>query len=128
MATAEIESTDWKAFCEKFLKLQGGTLMSIVKIEPSGRRVETVRDMPLTGMWFKNGECNDSIFLRLEQEGKREITHEIIDPIRVKIREEGEGKKELQIDGENGSTLVLFQSGKLKDLLNGLHLSGSRID
>ena len=47
----------------------------------------------------------------------KEVIHEIVEPIHLKIREEGEGRKGLQIDAENGSTMVLFRSGKLDQLL-----------
>jgi hypothetical protein len=120
MATQEIKSTKWETFCQRFLDLHRGTLMTVMQINPSGRQVEVVRDMPLTDVSMRSNGCTDSIFLRFEQAGKREITHEIIDPIHVKLREEGEGRKGLQIDAENGSTLVLFRSGKWNELLEGL--------
>jgi len=120
MATQEIISTNWKEFCNRFVELHRGTLMTVTKIEPSGRSHEIVRDMPLAKAWIESGGCNDRIFLNFEQDGKRECIHEIVEPIHVKIREEGQGKKGLQIDAENGSTLVLFSSGKLNELLNGL--------
>ena len=121
MATQEISSTDWKLFCERFVDLHRGALMTVMKIEPSGQSQEVIRDMPLRKAWMENGECNDRIFFDFEQEGKRECIHEIIDPIHVKLREEAQGKKGLQIDAENGSTLILFSSGKLNELLSGLH-------
>lgn len=117
MRTQEIKSTNWKSFCEKFLELHRGALMSVTRIEPGGRNVEMFRDLPLTKVWMEADGCNDRIFLRFEQDGKREITQEIIDPIHVKIREEGGGQKGLQFDAENGSTLVLFRPGHLDELL-----------
>lgn len=95
--------------------------MTLMKIEPSGQSHEVVRDMPLVKAWVESGECNDRIFLDFEQDGKREYIHEIIEPIHVKVREEAQGKKGLQIDAENGSTLVLLSSGKLDELLSGLN-------
>ena len=120
MATQEISSTDWKQFCERFVELHRGTLMTVTKIEPNGQSREILRDMPLSNVWMESGECNDRIFLNFEQDGKREHIHEIVEPIHVKLREEGQGKKGLQIDAENGSTLVLFSSGKLQELLDGI--------
>jgi hypothetical protein len=117
MPTQEIKSTNWKVFCEKFLELHRGALMTVTKTEPSGRRVEVLRDMPLRKVWMESGDCNDRIFLNFEQNGKREITHEIIDPIHVKVREEDGGQKSLQFDAENGSTLVIFHSGHMQELL-----------
>jgi hypothetical protein len=120
MPTQEIKSTNWKAFCEKFLELHRGALMTVTQIEPSGRMHEVVRDMPLTNVWMDQNDCNDRIFLRFEQDGRREITHEILEPIHVKLREEGGGQKGLQFDAENGSTLVLFRSGHFDELLKSL--------
>ena len=120
MATQEITSTDWTTFCKRFAELHRGTLMTVRKIEPSGQTVEIARDMPLSRVWTEGGECSDRIFFNFEQEGRREVIHEIIEPIHVKIREEGQGQKGLQIDAENGSTLILFSSGKLNELLEGI--------
>jgi len=120
MYTQEIKSTNWKAFCNKFVEFHRGALMSVRKIELSGRTAEVVSDMPLTNVWLESGDCNDRIFLKFQAEGKREITHEIIEPIHVKLREEGGGQKGLQIDAENGSTLVLFRSGHMEELLGAL--------
>lgn len=94
--------------------------MTVMKIEPGGQSHEVVRDMPLAGAWMESGGCNDRIYFNFEQDGKRECTHEILEPIHVKLREEGQGKKGLQIDGENGSTLILFSSGRLQELLSDL--------
>jgi hypothetical protein len=118
MATQEISSTNWKKFCERFVTLHRGTAMTVLKVEPDGQSREVVREMPLTNAWMESGDCNDRIFFNFEQEGHRECIHEIVEPIHVKLREESQGKKGLQIDAESGSTLILFSSGKLQELLN----------
>jgi hypothetical protein len=120
MPTQEIQSTDWATFCKRFEQLHNGQLMTIFQINTAGQRTEVARDMPLQSMKFGKGDCNDHMFITLFQEGKREITHEVVEPIHVKIREEGEGSKGLQIDGENGSTILRFSSGKIDQLLEGL--------
>jgi hypothetical protein len=117
MATAEIKSTDWEPFCQKFLELHQNSLVTLTTIDQGGLRVEAAREMPLRKIWFEKGACNDSIFINLEQQGKREINHEVVGPIHLKLREEGEGKKALQIDGENGSTLLSFHSGRMNELM-----------
>jgi hypothetical protein len=126
MATQEISSTNWKAFCDRFVNLHRGTLMTVMKVEPSGQSHEVVRDMPLVNAWLESGQCNDRILFDFEQDGKRECIHEIIEPIHVKVREEGQGRKGLQIDAENGSTLILFRSGKLQELLRDLDAAPGR--
>jgi hypothetical protein len=120
MSTQEISSTNWKRFCERFVDLHRGTLMTVMKIEPSGSSHEVVRDMPLAKAWMESGNCNDRMFFDFEQQGKREVIHEIVEPIHVKLREEGQGRKGLQIDAEDGSTLVLFSSGRIRELLEGI--------
>ncbi len=117
MPTQEIKSANWKAFCEKFIELHRGALMTVTHVEPSGRRVEVLRDMPLAKVWMEADGCNDRIFLRFEQDGHREITHEIVEPIHLRLREEGGGQKGLQVDAESGSTLVVFPSSHSDELL-----------
>src|SRR3954465_1600979 len=51
MATQEIKSTDWQAFCKKFLDLHRGAIMSVVQIRPGGARIEAVRELPLRNVW-----------------------------------------------------------------------------
>src|SRR5688572_28385559 len=121
MATQEITATDWQTFCNRFVDLHRGSLMTVRKIEPSGRNLEATREMPLTKAWMEAGVCSDPLFFNFEQDGRREVLHEIVEPIHMKVREEGDGQKGLQIDAEDGSTLILFRSGKLDQLLAGLN-------
>jgi hypothetical protein len=120
MPTQEIESTKWEAFCKKFLELNRGTLMTVNHVALGGQSSEVVRDMPLTGVRMESSGCNNSIFLNFSQAGRREITHEIIEPIHIALREGNEGHKGLQIDAENGATIVLFHSGRVNELLQGI--------
>lgn len=117
MPAHEIKSTDWKAFCEKFLELHRGTQMSLTQIEPSGKMVEVMKDMPLRRIWMEDGECSDRVFLNFEQDQRREVTHEIVEPIHIKLREETGGQKALQFDAESGSTLLVFRSGHVNELI-----------
>jgi hypothetical protein len=122
MPTQEIQSTNWKEFCQRFEQLHRGTPMTIHVIEPSGQRRELVDGMPLQSIKFQqNSGCTDTILITVFEEGKRETTHEIIDPIHVKLRQEANAGKALQIDAENGSTLLTFSSGKIEELLKGFN-------
>lgn len=120
MATQEITSTDWKTFCDRFVELHRGSLMTVRQIDSNGANREIVREMPLTKAWMESDACNDRLFFNFEQDGRREVIHEIVEPIHIKVREEGQGQKGVQIDAENGSTLILFRSGKMNELLEGL--------
>ena len=65
-------------------------------------------------MTFDTGDaCNNMISITLGTEGQRRITHVVIEPIHLRIKENGEGHKLLQIEAENGVTLIDFRSGKL---------------
>ena len=95
--------------------------MTLIHIHSSGYKEEKVRDLPLQAIRFDpTGECNNRITVTLSQEGSREVQHEIIEPIHVKVREESEGSKGLQIDAENGTSILVFSSGRLNELLDGL--------
>lgn len=121
MATQEIRSTDWKEFCHRFERLHRGDLMTLIHIHTSGHKEEKIRNLPLQAMRFDpSGDCNNRICVTLAQEGTREIMHEILEPIHVKVREESGGSKGLQIDAENGTTILVFSSGRLDELLSGL--------
>ena len=123
MATQEIRSTDWKEFCTRFERLHRGDFMTLSHIHTSGRREEKVQGLPLQRIEFDpSGDCSNRIVVTLVQEGTREISHEIVEPIHVKVREEAGGSKGLQIDAENGTTILSFSSGKMDELLDGLNL------
>jgi hypothetical protein len=126
MAMQEIQSTDWKTFCERFARLHRGDLMTLFHIHPSGYQQEIFRDLPLQKVSFDQSDpCNDRILLTFQADRTREITHEVVEPIHVKLREEGQGNKGLQIDAENGSTILRFSSGKFEQLLEGLGSNSS---
>lgn len=121
MATQEIRSTDWKEFCDRFERLHRGDLMTLVHINMTGHKHEKVRNVPLQTIRFDpSGECSNRICVALAEEGGRETMHEILEPIHVKLREEAGGSKGLQIDAENGTTILTFSSGRLEELLEGL--------
>ena len=121
MATQEIKSTNWEQFCKRFKELHQGQMISIELINTMGMREPIAQDMPLQDIRFvKTKGCSDQMIVVVQETGKREIQHIIIEPIHVKVREEGEGSKGLQIDAETGSTLIRFSSGKLNELMEGL--------
>jgi hypothetical protein len=127
MATQEIESNDWKQFCERFTELHKGTAMRIEHVHGDGTSHEIARDLPLDRMFIdQNDACNDVITLDL---GGGRSRHVIVEPIHMKLRQQAVGPKKLQIDAESGTTIVSFASGKMKELLEGMHvLEGKNIE
>jgi hypothetical protein len=103
-------------FCDDFTRLHQGSLISIRMMQGDGV-VDVVEDMPLERIIFvRQDACNNAIVITASEPGKRSIEHLIIDPFRFLVREKNECK-ELEIYGENGTTLIGFHSGKLPELV-----------
>jgi hypothetical protein len=110
----EIRSEDWAGFCEKFTQANQGSLLHVEMIERDGIKHDLARDLPLEKMTFdKTDACSDIINITLGQTGERRINHSVIEPIRLLLTKTKEGSKVLQIEAENGTTLVTFHSGRL---------------
>jgi hypothetical protein len=50
------------------------------------------------------------------------IQHQIVEPIHMRLREEPESQKKLQIDAESGSVEIRFSSARVGALLKELEL------
>ncbi|MGV3772801.1 MAG: DUF5335 family protein [Verrucomicrobiales bacterium] len=121
MATQEINSTNWDQFCNRFKELHQGQLITIEQINTMGAREQIAEKIPLQDIQFqKTTGCSDRMIVVAKEPGGREVQHIIIEPIHVKVRQEAEGSKGLQIDAETGSTLIRFSSGKLEELMQGM--------
>ncbi|MDX1953421.1 MAG: DUF5335 family protein [Verrucomicrobiota bacterium] len=120
MATQEIRDTNWQLFCEKFKELHAGTLVTVESIDGQGvseiiAQGAQLRDLRLE----KTDACSDLLILWMEDQNNADIVHRMVEPIHLKIRDEG-GRKSLQIDAESGSTLIHFSSGKIPQVLEGI--------
>ena len=121
MNNQEIPSEDWAGFCEKFTEANRGSLLIVEIVERDGIQSDVARDLPLEKMTFdKTDACSDIISISLGQAGERRISHLVIEPIRVLLTKTKEGSKLLQIEAENGTTLVTFHSGRFsQDQISG---------
>ncbi len=94
--------------------------MTIEVTESDGRTVEAARDAAFQSMILDNGgACNDVISIRAE--GEREI-HRIIDPVYILLRESGQGYNPVEIQHEQGRTLLTFHPAIHQDVLQGLEV------
>jgi hypothetical protein len=114
MNTQHIRSENWREFCERFVEINRGSLMSVEIIGADGIRSQLFPDAPLRNMVFdKSDACNDVIRISLDgPPDQRKEDHSIIEPVDLQIKESNDGKKILQIRAENGTTLVTFHSGR----------------
>src|SRR4051794_19829070 len=118
MQAQEIEHKLWREFCENFSALNRGSMMSVEQIGFDGRKHEIARDLPLERMTLDTTDaCNDIVSVRLGESGQRSVTHEVIEPIHIRVKQNGGGQKILQLEAENGLTLIHFHSGRVPELV-----------
>jgi hypothetical protein len=121
MQAQEIEPKLWREFCETFTALNRGSMMTVERVGPDGRTDEVARDVPFQRMTLDSTDaCNDIVSFSLGTPGERRIQHEVIEPIHVRVKLNGGGQKMLQLEAENGITLVHFHSGRVPDLVPNL--------
>ncbi|MBA4146846.1 MAG: hypothetical protein H0X66_01940 [Verrucomicrobia bacterium] len=114
MKNLAIHPNQWGAFCEAFTELNRGTLMSVDLHHLDNRRDGIARDAVFQEMiWDTSPACSSIITLRFGQEGEMRTDHVVIEPIHLRVKQNGDGQKFLQIEAENGVTLVNFRSGRL---------------
>jgi len=129
MQAQEIEPQSWRDFCEKFSALNEGSLMTVELHRFDGRKDEVAQNLPLQRMKFDTtGACNDVISLTFTGGERRNLIHEAIEPIHVRIKQNDQQHKILQIEAENGITLLHFHTGRVPELAPGLKTyKGDRI-
>jgi hypothetical protein len=112
MLTKEIRDTEWTSFCQRFLQANIGSLVSVQQADHTGKTTQLVRERPLREMRMEKHPCNDTIILELGGEDERPLQIRVVDPIYVRLKQAGDGRKLLHMEAENGITLVHFHSGK----------------
>ena len=120
----EINSRDWDDFCRRISQQRQGAMTTIEMIGPDGIKTEKAGSATLESMVLDtHGTCNSVISIRVRN--NREITHEIIDPIRVMLKQTGEQGEfnSVQIEAENGTTLLAFHPAIHARMLEGLRVS-----
>ncbi|MDB6024720.1 MAG: hypothetical protein JWM68_943 [Verrucomicrobiales bacterium] len=129
MQAQEIEPKLWREFCENFSALNRGSMMSVEQVGFNGRKDEIARDIPFEKMTLDTTDaCNDIISITLGESGQRSLTHQVIEPIHVRVKQNGDGQKVLQVEAESGMTLIHFHSGRVPELVpNMKHYKGDRI-
>jgi hypothetical protein len=117
MKTVAVHPEEWSEFCDAFTKLNKGTPISIEHQKLDGRRDEIAREEVFQKMTLdRTDACNDLISITMGLEGQRRVTHVVVEPIHLRVKQNGNGQKLLQIEAENGITLVGFHSGRLPAL------------
>jgi hypothetical protein len=118
----EIDSSDWPVFCQRLSQQRAGATVKLEVIKPDGVKTEVAANAAFQGMTFdKSDGCSDGITLRLRAE--REIVHEIIEPIQIRLQPSGAGDfNQVQIEAENGITFITFHPAIHAQMLEGLQV------
>jgi hypothetical protein len=124
MSTTEISSTNWSELCHRLTDALKGRRVSVEVLGTGGKPVRVASGLALQELIFeKTEQCSDHLFVLLGENNR--VTHQIIEPIHMKVREEDRSKV-LQIDAESGTTLVRFQADDLSRVFEGLKLIDPR--
>ena len=102
----EINSPDWPAFCRQLTKEHAGALVKLEVGGTDGTKSEIASNTAFESLVFeKTDACSDIIVLRLRN--AREIVHQIIEPIHIKLQSSGAADfNQIQFEAESGVTFL----------------------
>lgn len=111
--TSEIPSSGWAEFFLKFNELNRNSLITLEHQDLEGHRREIAQNMPFEGIHFRKDDCNDRVIIGIgSAPGQRDLDHEIVEPIHVRIKGEQGDRKYIQVEAENGITFIIFHNGR----------------
>lgn len=124
MVTREVSPEGWKAFCERVQEACRGSLVSIEVQQPDGTTASVARDLPLRSIGLDNETDACNTHLVIEAGPERPVRHDVIEPIHIRLRREGDGDRfnRLQIVAENGTTNAVLHPGLNPAALQGLDI------
>jgi hypothetical protein len=116
--TEEINTRDWKTFCDRITEMERGQMVTIEVIDADGLCREVARAVPLENVTLRAKDaCNDSIWVNASDG----FEHEIIEPIHISLKRNPEGGfNPVQIDAEAGTTLLHFRPALKPTVVDGL--------
>jgi hypothetical protein len=122
MPTQEIKETNWQKFCERFAEAHRGTLITLEVVDHTGATKMLAQNEPLRTLRYQKDACNDVIELELGDPPGPIVQHQIIEPIHIRLRENPESQKELEIAAESGSAAMRFTSARIGSLLSEMEM------
>jgi Family of unknown function (DUF5335) len=120
----EVDVKDWQNFCQRINQQREGAAVTIEVMERNGIQIEKGRDLIFESMVLDTqGACNDVI--KVHARNAREIEHEILEPIHIRLREVDEHGtfNSIAIEAENGTTFLTFHPAIHGQMLQGLKLT-----
>jgi len=122
METKEINSTVWKAFCEKLQEIRPRTRLTIERVERDGKLGRVIDNLELQQAQLnRTGACNDIISFTLAEDSGQAVEYTITEPIHIKLRqEESDRYNAIEIIAENGTHILSARPGFRQDLIEDL--------
>lgn len=118
----EIKSRYWNTFCERLNEFERGAKVDIQWIDRVTRAERSIaRGAEFEAISFGQRDgCNDQITIRAG--GETETRHEIVEPIRILLRESGKNGSfnAMTVEAEEGSTILTFQPAIHEGWLEGI--------
>lgn len=113
MKTLAVHPKEWREFFETFTQMNKDTTVNLETVRFDGRRDQIAQNEVFQKMTLDtSGSCNNMISIALGAEGSRRTNHVVTEPIHLRVKGDDEGKKYLQIEAEEGVTLLEFHSGR----------------
>ena len=119
-----IDNHDWPAFCQRVTEQRATALVKVEVIESDGIKIEKAVNASLQSMTFDSTDpCNDFIILRFKN--TREIAHEMLAPIQIRLHRSATSSdfNTIEIEAENGITTITLSPSIHLQMLEGLKLS-----
>jgi hypothetical protein len=120
--TTEIPQKSWDTFCQRLQADYRGAV-TVRWTQPGSPARVIVENLPLRAFTFqkRNNECSDTLTLEAAAGNARPLQHQIIEPIRLVLRKNGNDRyHELDILAETGTTEITFTPGLEPALLDKL--------
>ena len=119
-----INAPDWPAFCQRINEHLVSARVKIETTAPDGIKNELAANASLESMTFDGTDgCNNTITVLVKD--TREVSHEIIEPIQIRLRSSGGSGdfNTVEIEAENGITIITLSPSIHPKVLAGLKLS-----
>jgi hypothetical protein len=116
----EISNSDWPAFCQRLTAERADATVKMEIVEPGDAKSELVSNAIFQSIVFnKTDGCSDGITVRVR--GDREVVHEIIEPITIRLQSSGASNDYncVQIEAESGVTLITIHPPLHSQMLEG---------
>jgi len=120
----EIQTLSWPTFCERLNEFERGATVNIHWID---RSTNTEREIAHAAefqeiTFGKRDGCSDQIVVRAGSDAGHEMRHEIVEPIRIFLRDTGKSGAHdgIAVEAEEGTTILTFHPVIRQEWLKGV--------